>query len=74
MSNDNKDKPTYQAPKVMPLGELAKGEGPACRSGGSASVCRQGGNASNLCRPGSTASGMCRRGTTASSCVRGTAG
>lgn len=73
MSEDKKDKPTYQAPKVMPLGELVKGEGQNCRDGGSAGLCRAGGTAAMLCRAGSTASGVCRPGTTArGTCWSGT--
>lgn len=65
MSDEEKDKPTYEAPKVMPLGELAKGEGPSCQSGGSASACSTGGTASNNCKLGSTAGNPCNLGTTA---------
>jgi len=66
MSKDKKDKPTYQAPKVMPLGELAKGEGASCGNGGSASDCSLGSVASNNCNIGTTANQGCRPlGTTA---------
>ncbi len=60
MPKDSKGKPTYEAPVVMPLGELAAGEGQAtCQSGGTASSCNLGGNASNNCRSGTTAAGRC---------------
>jgi len=59
MSEDKKDKPTYQAPKVMPLGELAKGEGQSCRSGGTASGCNRGSHASNNCNMGTVAAARC---------------
>lgn len=65
MSRDEQDKLTYQAPVVMPLGELAKVEGPSCHNGGSASNCNTGGTASNNCNNGSTAGNPCRWGTTA---------
>jgi hypothetical protein len=69
MSNDKNDKPTYQAPIVMPLGELAKGDGQAsCHSGGSASNCSVGGNASNNCNTGNTAGNPCFFGGTPGSC------
>ncbi len=72
MSEDKKNKPTYQAPKVMPLGELAKGEGQSCRTGGTASDCATGSHASNNCNPGTTAAARCGPGTTAQSrCVFG---
>ena len=65
MSDDKKGKPTYQTPVVMPLGELAKGEGATCQTGGSASNrCRSGGTASQRCMIGSVASGWCGSGTT----------
>lgn len=62
MSEQGKGKPIYEAPKVMPLGELAKGEGPSCHSGGSASNCSIGGTASNNCNYGNTAGNRCGRG------------
>ena len=65
MSKDSKGKPTYQAPVVMPLGELAKGEGATCQTGGSASNrCRPGGTARLSCANGSVAAGGCGSGTT----------
>lgn len=71
MSDEKKKKPTYEAPKVMPLGELAKGEGQSCHSGGSASNCSTGGTASNLCNRGSTAGNRCGLGETARRCALG---
>jgi hypothetical protein len=65
MSRDKQDKLTYQAPVVMPLGELAKGEGRACKTGGSASVCSIGITAANNCRVGRTAGNRCGPGGTA---------
>lgn len=59
MSEDKKDKSTYEAPKVMPLGELAKGAGAPCNTGGSASSCSIGSVASNNCNPGTTAAVRC---------------
>jgi len=64
MTENKRKKPTYDAPKVMPLGELAKGEGQSCWSGGSASLCRTGSTASNNCRRGIIAQAGCRRGDT----------
>ena len=64
MPENKKKKPTYDAPKVMPLGELAKGEGPSCHSGGSASNCSVGGNASNNCNRGVIAGNRCGIGQT----------
>lgn len=75
MSRDTKDKPTYQAPVVMPLGELATGEGQPCRNGGSAVMCNKGSTATNNCRTGSNAVQSCRTGTTAGqTCNTGIAG
>lgn len=65
MSDDKKGKPTYQAPVVMPLGELAKGEGQTCRNGSTASSCRDGAHASNLCSQGAAAVQNCNNGGTA---------
>ncbi len=65
MSDDKKSKPTYQAPVVMPLGELAKGEGQTCRTGSTASSCNNGGHAANNCTSGSTAVRRCGTGTAA---------
>ena len=47
MAYGKKGKPKYEAPKVMPLGEMATGEGQSCHTGGSASNCSIGSNASN---------------------------
>ena len=56
MSDDMKSKPQYQAPVVMPLGELAKGKGQGwCQRGSSASNCNIGNMASPNCRTGSSA-------------------
>jgi hypothetical protein len=71
MSEEQKGKPTYEAPKVMPLGELAKAEGQSCHSGGSASNCSIGGTASNNCNIGQTAGRRCGTGRTASKCKIG---
>jgi hypothetical protein len=71
MSRDKKEKPTYQTPVVMPLGELAKGEGASCHSGGSASNCSIGGTASNNCNVGRTAGNRCGTGSRASNCKIG---
>lgn len=68
MSDDTQGKPRYQTPVVMPLGELAKGEGQSCHSGGSASNCSVGGNASNNCNTGRTAGNRCGFGQTPGSC------
>lgn len=65
MTEDKKSKPTYQAPVVMPLGELAKGEGQTCQVGSTASSCRLGGYASNNCSNGGTAQQRCGTGTAA---------
>ncbi len=72
MSGDKKERPTYQAPEVMPLGELAKGEGQACHPGSSASNCQVGNIASNNCNNGSTAGNRCGAGTVPGRCSRGT--
>ncbi len=75
MSDDKKDKPTYLAPKVIPLGELAKGEGQtSCSTGSIASVCRQGGQAANNCHNGFIPFGACNSGTiaTGNKCTTGT--
>lgn len=63
MTEQGKGKPTYETPQVMPLGELAKGEGQSCHSGGSASNCDTGGTASNNCNNGTTAGNRCATGT-----------
>jgi hypothetical protein len=63
MADEKKSRPAYQAPIVMPLGELAKGEGPSCHNGGSASNCSTGGTASNNCNNGTTAGNRCGSGT-----------
>lgn len=84
MSEKRKGKPTYETPKVIPLGELAKAEGQACHSGGSASNCSIGSSASNNCNTGNTAGQRCGSGGTAgqrcqsggsaSRCLLGSAG
>jgi hypothetical protein len=71
MSDDKKGKAAYQAPVVMPLGELAKGEGQSCHDGGSASNCNVGGNASNNCNRGSTAGNRCGLGNRPGRCSMG---
>jgi hypothetical protein len=72
MSENKKEKPTYQAPKVMPLGELAKGEGQAsCHTGGTASNCGIGANASNNCNTGQRAASRCGLGNTPGRCTLG---
>ena len=66
MSDDENGKPTYQAPKVIPLGELAKGEGQAsCRDGSIASSCNLGTSAANNCHNGGVPAGSCNSGTLA---------
>jgi hypothetical protein len=50
-------RPRYEAPKMVPLGELARGFGAQCSLGGNASgggigMCRDG-TAANNCRDGS---------------------
>jgi hypothetical protein len=63
MSDGKKGKPTYQPPALMPLGELAKGDGQfSCHSGSSASDCQTGGTASNNCHVGNSAQQRCRAG------------
>ena len=72
MSEDKKNKPQYQAPTVMPLGELAKGEGQAsCHAGGTASNCSSGANASNNCNTGQRAASRCQWGNTPGGCQWG---
>jgi hypothetical protein len=71
MSENKKDKPTYQAPKVMPLGELAKGEGQSCNNGGTASNCSTGSNATNNCNTGTRAASRCGPGATPGRCSMG---
>ena len=64
MIEDKKDKPRYQAPTVMPLGELGKGDGlmASCHSGGSASNCSIGSHAANNCNNGIYAGNRCGQG------------
>jgi hypothetical protein len=72
MSEKKKEKPIYQTPKVMPLGELAKGEGQAsCHAGGTASDCTTGTKAANNCNYGSRAASRCFTGTTPGRCSMG---
>ncbi len=71
MSKDKKNKPQYQAPKVMPLGELAKGEGQSCHNGGTASDCSTGSGATNNCNTGSRAQSRCLAGSTPGRCSIG---
>lgn len=52
------EKPPYQAPVVMPLGELARGQGQGCIPGSAPTSCSSGGsNAGPLCSQGSSNSG-----------------
>lgn len=75
MLKEKKDKPTYEAPVVMPLGELATGEGQPCRNGGSAVMCNNGSTATNNCRSGSNAVQSCSTGRAAGqTCNTGIAG
>jgi hypothetical protein len=71
MSENKKDRPTYQTPKVMPLGELAKGEGQSCHTGGTATDCSTGNRATNNCNYGSRAASRCQVGTTPGRCSMG---
>jgi hypothetical protein len=48
-----KTKPVYEKPVVVPLGELAKGEGAPCSSGSGANPCSNGGGVAKNCRSGS---------------------
>ena len=63
---ENQDKVRkYEAPKVMPLGGLARGAGqePYCGVGSSAhEVCNHGAAASGHCFDGGTAAYYCRQG------------
>jgi hypothetical protein len=75
MSIEKEGKPPYEAPVVMPLGELATGEGQPCTTGGSAVMCNKGSTATNNCRNGSNAVQSCRTGTAAGqTCNTGIAG
>jgi hypothetical protein len=52
--SDNAAKPKYEAPVVVPLGELAHGHGgpAACHTGGEAGNCHQGNSAVTKCSIG----------------------
>jgi hypothetical protein len=64
--NENKNvKPTYGAPVVIPLGELARATGQAsCHDGTTASDCSTGLSAANNCNLGGTAASQCQPGST----------
>ena len=64
MAQAKKEKPKYDAPKVMPLDELVQGEGQSCHSGGTASNCSIGSHASNNCNNGLMAGRRCGAGGT----------
>lgn len=67
LDDKKKGKPTYQPPVLMPLGELAKGNGQAsCHPGSSASDCSTGGTASNNCHVGNSAVQRCFQGSSVS--------
>jgi len=84
MAKDSNDKPKYEIPIVIALGELARAVG-ACATGTTAtdSECAEGGIAGGTCRPfggnttsscgiGETAGAACNTGLTAgASCVVG---
>ena len=71
MSGNKRNKSQYEAPKVIPLGELAKGEGPSCGNGGTASDCSTGSRAANNCNAGTRAASRCQWGTTPGRCTAG---
>ncbi len=66
MPKQEKSKPKYEAPVVLPLGDLAKGIGATCKHGGSASSCSDGAYAANNCKPGAAALSRCANGGAAS--------
>ena len=68
ISNKN-DKPIYETPVIIPLGELVRGSGANCGTGSSPgdSKCGAGGIATGgKCQPGSSAGTKCQSGSVAS--------
>jgi hypothetical protein len=52
---DTKPKPKYEAPVVVPLGELALGHGKTCNHGSDAAQnCHVGSTAGKACAPGAS--------------------
>jgi hypothetical protein len=66
MPKQEKSKPKYEAPVVLPLGDLAKGIGATCKPGGSANSCSRGAYAANNCKTGDAALSRCANGGAAS--------
>lgn len=53
MSDKEKKKPTYEAPTVIPLGEIAQGIGANCQPGtGAGGGCANGPSAAQNCKEG----------------------
>jgi hypothetical protein len=54
-ASDTKPKPKYEAPVVVPLGELALGHGPVCKDGAAASMnCNNGQSPGGRCGVGAS--------------------
>ena len=64
MANDGTDKKKYEAPLIVPLGELAITMGLQCSPGTSASAtCVGGGGAQSTCKDGASPQASCSSGT-----------
>ncbi len=63
MAEDNKKKPVYEKPVVMPLTGISKGMGTVCAHGSRANPrCNMGSIATGQCTDGSAAVGQCNAG------------
>jgi len=64
MSNQNViEKPKYEPPIVVPLGEIARGSGACTTGSGDTDTCTAGGLALTACTAGTAALGACTGGT-----------
>ena len=59
---EKKTKPKYEAPTVVPLGDLAKGAGACTAGSGDSSTCSAGGSAVTACTAGTAAISACTAG------------
>ena len=74
MSDQNaREKPKYESPTLVPLGEMAEGSGACTAGSGDTDTCTAGGLAATACTAGGAAS-ACSDGIGTSACTSGTGG
>ncbi|MBP1731110.1 MAG: hypothetical protein H6Q55_1539 [Deltaproteobacteria bacterium] len=59
---DERTKPKYEAPIVVPLGDLARGAGACTAGSGDTDTCTDGGLALTACTNGTAATAACTSG------------